>query len=79
MSYYRLGYDRYVEELIKTPTNKLWGTCIVGCITNFLGSLLLVNHFVFNTIIIIIIFFIRPTFSASFGAFVLNFIARQMI
>ncbi|CAH1383024.1 unnamed protein product [Tenebrio molitor] len=50
-----LGYDRYVEELIKTPTNKLWGTCIVGCITNFLrliitgGSLCIQsNHHHYN-------------------------------
>jgi hypothetical protein len=31
-------------EKNKHKLKKLWETCIVGCITNFLGSLLLVNH-----------------------------------
>jgi hypothetical protein len=36
ITFVKFNQNHYVELLIKTQTKKLWGTCIVGCITNFI-------------------------------------------
>jgi hypothetical protein len=48
ITFVKFSQNHYVGLSIKTQTTKLWGTCIVGCITNFvrLIILLLVNNLV---------------------------------